>query len=135
MIPDTDKTAVIRSDGSLDKALLDRIAREIAANVAARIDQFYPGAMTDRALFNVKCWTRGQVNYWFGPPEPMAPDMDRRLRASAAHRRQMNAYKNLHGIFEPGVDIEAIMAAMDKIDEAAVLDYRAGGPVIEGDEP
>src|SRR6185437_6260500 len=62
----------------LDAATLDRIAREIGANIAADIERHYPGAMTERA--------RGEVHRWFGPPECGAPDMDARLRASGAHR-------------------------------------------------
>jgi hypothetical protein len=117
--------------GPLDAVTLDRVAREIAANIAARIDEFHPGAMNERGLFNVRCWTRNEVNRWFGQPERNAPDMDARLRASGAHRRQIKRLRTLAGTVEPGDPIGPILAAMDASDEQARLDYRAGGPVIE----
>jgi hypothetical protein len=117
----------------LDVVTLDRIAREIAANVAAEIDRFYPGALTDRALFNVKAWTRGEVNRWFGPPERGAPDMDSRLRSSGAHRRHLKRLQTLAGTVHPGDALDPILAVVDASGEQARLDYRAGGPVIEGD--
>lgn len=117
----------------LDTVTLDRIAREIAANLADRIDEFYPGALTDRALFNVKAWARNEVNRWFGTPERGAPDMDARLRASGAHRRHIKRLWTLAGTVSPGDALDPILAVMDASDEQARLDYRAGGPVIDGD--
>lgn len=117
----------------LDAVTLDRIAREIAANVAERIDEFYPGALTDRALFNVKAWARNEVTRWFGLPERGAPDMDSRLRASGAHRRHIKRLRTLSGTVHPGDAIEPILEVMNASDEQARLDYRAGGPVIEGE--
>jgi hypothetical protein len=119
--------------GALDAVNLDRVAREIAANIAARIDEFYPGALNERGLFNVRCWARNEVNRWFGQTERNAPDMDARLRASGAHRRHIKRLRTLAGTVEPGDPIEPIFAAMDASDEQARLDYRAGGPVIEGE--
>lgn len=118
-----------------DTATLDRIALEVAANVAARIDEFYPGALTDRALFNVKAWARAEVHRWFGPPERGAPDMDARLRASAAHRRHIKRLRTIAGTVQPGDAVEPVLAAMDASGRQAALDYRAGGPVVEGDLP
>jgi len=109
----------------LDAATLDRIAREIGANIAADIERHYPGAMTERA--------RGEVHRWFGPPECGAPDMDARLRASGAHRRHLSKLQTLAGTVEPGDAIEPIIEAMDDSRDQAALDYRAGGPVIEGE--
>ena len=119
----------------IDAVTLDRIAREIAANIAADIETHYPGTLTDRGLFNVKAWARYEVHRWFGPPERGAPDMDSRLRASGAHRRHMKRMRTLAGTVSPGDAIEPVLAAMDASDEQARLDYRAGGPVIEGDAP
>jgi hypothetical protein len=130
--PTTD-LALQPSTEPTDVVTLDRIAREIAANIAASIDEFYPGALNERALFNVKAWARGEVTRWFGPPERGAPDMDSRLRASGAHRRHIKRLRTLAGTVQPGDAIEPILEVMDASDAQARLDYRAGGPVIEGD--
>jgi hypothetical protein len=116
----------------LDAVTLDRIAREIAANLADRIDQFYPGALTERALLNVRAWTRNEVVRWFGVPEQGAPDMDSQLRASGAHRRHIKRLRTIAGTVQPGDAIEPILEVMDASDEQAHRDFRAGGPVIEG---
>jgi len=116
----------------IDAVTLDRIAREIGANIAADIDRFYPGALSERGLFNVKAWARGEVLRWFGAPERSAPDMDARLRSSGAHRRHLSRLQTIAGKVSPGDALDPILAAMDASDEQARLDYRAGGPVIEG---
>ena len=115
-----------------DAATLSRVALEIAANIADRIDEFYPGGLTERGLFNVRAWARNEVMRWIGTPEPGAPSMDARLRASGAHRRHMKRLRTLAGTVEPGDDVDPVLAAMDASGEQARLDYRAGGPVIEG---
>lgn len=126
--------AIARAAEPVDAVTLDRIAREIASNVASRIDEFYPGALNDRALFNVKAWARAEVHRWFGPPDCNAPDMDARLRASGAHRRHIKRLRTLAGVVQPGDAMEPVLGAMDASSQQAALDYRAGGPVIEGDE-
>lgn len=116
-----------------DAVTLDRIAREIAANLAERINEHYPDALTDRALFNVKAWARNEVTRWFGPPKRGAQDMDSRLRASGAHRRHCKRLRTLTGTVQPGDALEPILEVMDASAKQALLDYRAGGPVIEGE--
>ena len=127
--------AILDIAAPIDKAMLDRIAREIGANVAADIERFYPGVMTDRALFNVKAWARCEVLRWFGKPERAGLNMDARLRSSAAHRRHMRRMQSIAGTVQPGDAVEPILAAMDASAEQARLDYRAGGPVNEGGAP
>ena len=117
----------------VDAVTLDRIAREIAANIADEIDTHYPGALNDRGLFNVTCWARYEVNRWFKPPKPSDPSMDERLRSSGAHRRHIKRLRTLAGSVSPGDPVEPIFATMNASQEQARLDYRAGGPVIEGD--
>ena len=119
----------------LDADAFDRVAREIAGNIAASIDQFYPGALPDRGLFNVKCWARGEVHRWFGKPDAVAAatSLDQRLRASAAHRRHIKRLRTIGGTVKPGDPIEPALAAMDASQRQASVEYRAGGPVIEGD--
>lgn len=124
---------------ALDDATLDRIAREIGAQLAARIEEFYPAAVDacgERMLLNVKAWARNEVCRWFGKPDYVARNttLDARLRAAAAHRRHIKRLRTIAGIVEPGDGIESVMAAMDASAEQARLDYRAGGPVIEGGE-
>jgi hypothetical protein len=133
---DTTAIATHAADsGSLDAEMLVRIAREIGASIAADIDQFYPGALTERGLFNVRAWARGEVHKWFGKPDVVAASttLDQRLRASAAHRRHLKRMRSIAGTVSPGDAIEPIMAAMDASREQARLDYLGGGPVIEGD--
>ena len=110
--------AVPTAPAPLDAVTLDRVAREIAANVAAKMDRFYPGALTDRGLFNVKAWARAEVHRWFAPPEPGAPDMDRRLRASGAHRRHLKGLQTLAATVQPG---DAIRLRHGAIGDGAFL--------------
>jgi hypothetical protein len=117
----------------LDAVTLDRVAREIAANIAASIEAFYPDALNERGLFNVKCWARNEVNRWFKPADAGPQDMDARLRASGAHRRHIKRLRTLAGTVEVGDALEPVIAIMDASAEQAQLDYRAGGPIIEGD--
>ena len=131
----TDLAVQAAATAPLDAVTLDRVAREVAANLAATIEQFYPGLMNERELFNVKCWTRGEVNRWFKPADTGPQDMDARLRASGAHRRHVKRLRTLAGTVSPGDPIEPILATMDASERQAALDYRAGGPVIEGDLP
>lgn len=131
------KDVTARSDDTLD-----RIAREIGAQMASRIEEFYPQAVDtcgERMLFNVKAWARGEVHRWFGRPDPSVASatMDDRLRAAAAHRRHIKRLRNLAGTAQPGDPIDPLdplLSAMDASSEQARLDYRAGGPVIEGDQ-
>ena len=115
----------------LTDANLDRVACEIGANLAATIDQFYPGALNERGLFNVRAWARSEVHRWFEAPRSGDPDLDARLRASGAHRRHIKRLRTLAGTVHPGDPIDPILAVMDRSEEQARLDYRAGGPVIE----
>lgn len=48
-------------------------------------------------------------------------------------RRHLKGLRNLAGTVAPGDPIEPIVATMDDLARQAQLDYRAGGPVIEGD--
>jgi hypothetical protein len=116
-----------------DAVTVDRLAREIAANLTANIENFYPNLANERFLFNVRAWTRCEVNRWFRQPKADAPDIDARLRASGAHRRHIKRLRILAGTVEVGDPLDPILAIMDASDRQAALDYRAGGPVIEGD--
>jgi len=123
-----------------DDDTLDRIACEIGAQMAAQIEKFYPAAVDacgERMLFNVKAWARGEVLRWFGKPDHAAASatMDARLRAAAAHRRHIKRLQTLAGAVQPGDAVDPIMAAMNASARQAQLDYRAGGPVIEGGRP
>ena len=121
-----------------DGEFLDRIAREIGAQMAAQIEEFYPAAVDccgERMLFNVKAWARGEVLRWFGKPDASSAGvtMDARLRASAAHRRHSKRLRTIAGTVSPGDAVEPILSAMDASAAQARLDYRAGGFVIEDD--
>lgn len=130
--PETTDIAVLSGTAPLDAITLDRIAREIAANLAEDIEAHYPHLAGERFLFNVKAWTRSEVNRWFRP-QPDLPDLDARLRASGAHRRHIKRLRTLAGTVQPGDPLDPILAVMDASDEQQRLDYRAGGPVIDGE--
>ncbi len=126
-----------REGEPLTDEMLNRIAREIALNVVWHVESMYPDATTAAPglVRSLRGCVHNEVTKWFGHPDPAVAliGLDGRLRASAAHRRHMQRMRKINGTIEVGDPIDPILAAMDASAEQARLDYRAGGPVIEGD--
>ena len=137
LAPDPHKIQVPAVNGVINDDMLDRIAREIALNVIEHVESMYPKAVVAAPglMRSLNGCVRNEVTRWFGTPDAavLGTPLDNRLRASAAHRRHMKRLRRINGTVSPGDAIEPLLAAHADSARQAGLEYRAGGPVIEGD--